>query len=613
MWSGLWGMVGKCVMKDSADAESGLFEPPINQPDFAFAEEHGLWCEVVSWEGVRDHPDVFTQLMRSENFDASSALAEDEMSLLDEIQQKMSQKLKKKAGERDYDTLLRVMLELPGQAFGEKDIQCRYNLAKVIGRTHLDFAIGFVGVYVDFKKITVSNKCIQNLTLLPAKTPWLKICLLLDNYMTESPQTTVGSKGLADNWSKDTIVQMVQDFPLTEFEAMEENVCKMINAYSACSMPSVPPELAHKTQCRLAYRAGAVLRGKKRKDWKVQLSMIEQNLRKKLPPFNLPPPILEAPRPEGATSDTAAGSQNKMIDEIPALNFDAEGGVLTEEVSFLARSKGLAIGSECVLTRNVRGIKRNCVGTILSFGRKEPHVKIDATDDQEQVSLNLPLASISLYKRPPASKIPKATNADNEAKKPIGIEWQPFDNETVEKNLLHVLLAMNAQLAIQKGPTHEEVCVLQDPRVLVAQMELPPLALKLVPRAVVLERLEAGADELTIDVAIDMPGLERVRYKRMVVDPNFGHQRGSALIIDLVEFVLATSEAARAYDGGFVELVSVQSGQLHFGLCPYTTDDENLKPNKKTPASVSASFRYYTNKAIIPMGSALAITRCNDA
>jgi hypothetical protein len=52
---------------------------------------------------------------------------------------------------------------------------------------------------------------------------------------------------------------MVQEIPLPEFEAMEANVCKMINAYSASSMPGVSPELAHKTQCRLANRADTLL------------------------------------------------------------------------------------------------------------------------------------------------------------------------------------------------------------------------------------------------------------------------------------------------------------------------------------------------------------------
>ena len=80
-WAALWGMTGRCIQKGS-DADSVNFCPPGNQDDLKFTEENGMWCEVVKWEGVRDHPDVFKNLMNSENFDSAQALPADEVGLL---------------------------------------------------------------------------------------------------------------------------------------------------------------------------------------------------------------------------------------------------------------------------------------------------------------------------------------------------------------------------------------------------------------------------------------------------------------------------------------------------------------------------------------------------
>ena len=57
MWSAVWGLVGRCV-KESQDPDAPVMTPPNGQPDFDFAVEHGLWCEIVSWEGARAHPKV---------------------------------------------------------------------------------------------------------------------------------------------------------------------------------------------------------------------------------------------------------------------------------------------------------------------------------------------------------------------------------------------------------------------------------------------------------------------------------------------------------------------------------------------------------------------------
>ena len=112
-----------------------MLAPPSDQLDLLFAEEHGLWCEVVCWEGVANHPHILKELMRSENYDAKTALAEDEVSLFRDVFDMLHQgELPKRTGESEWDVVLRIVTSIPGSQFAKKDVECRYNIAKVLGQ-----------------------------------------------------------------------------------------------------------------------------------------------------------------------------------------------------------------------------------------------------------------------------------------------------------------------------------------------------------------------------------------------------------------------------------------------------------------------------------------------
>ena len=137
-WGALWAMDGRNLKVDPSDPDSPTIQPPTDQPDLKFAMEEGLWCEVIRWQGAVDYPEVLTQLMQSENFDAASSLAEDEISLLRDIKDKQQQgAVEIRGGEREYDALLREVLGQPGQVYKATDVWCRYNLCKIIGYVHV--------------------------------------------------------------------------------------------------------------------------------------------------------------------------------------------------------------------------------------------------------------------------------------------------------------------------------------------------------------------------------------------------------------------------------------------------------------------------------------------
>ena len=63
------------------------------------------------------------------------------------------------------------------------------------------------------------------------RKPWLIVCLIIDNYMTDAPRTSVRGKGIADNWSASTITEIVQDEEL-ELSEVETAACSLIDIYS---------------------------------------------------------------------------------------------------------------------------------------------------------------------------------------------------------------------------------------------------------------------------------------------------------------------------------------------------------------------------------------------
>lgn len=628
-WSALWGTVGRSI-RPNLDHEAGVMEPPPDQPDFLFAEKEGMWCEVIPAAAIKKHYSIFIELMRSENF-AACSLAEDEMSLLGDIFEKVNKGITTQLGERMYDAILREILNSATWGeFDAKDVECRYNLAKVIGHPHMDFLTIFCTRFVDFKVITVPNKCVQALTRINPACPWLKVCLYADNYMTPyaaCSQRVAGGKGIAENWKPVDIEELMSNFPPEEFKAMEDVVSQLIGRYSPIALPSASTDVVFQVQCKICHRAGAVLRDKKKRiEWKTKLIEIEQSGRKRLPAHMLPAPVLVDDRPPPKETEKAANKQKDVstVDDAPALNFDDAGAIKDDQAS-KARDKNLTIGSVCATIRPARTISKNRVGVITSFGngKQDPLVRFEAVDDLPQIELNFPLASLMKHTRPSPEKEarrgqkrkPGDTNGlqpDGTPGLQPGVEWQVFGEEIIESCITHSLLVLNSQLAIRAAPTHEQVIVSDTPRVLVARKDLEPFDLRFVPLALKLEKSVPAGEGLQpeIDISCSTPGSPAVAYSRGRAAPSSGTEAGASLHISPVEFLMASSKAARTFAGGCVELQPATSGEMKFDMCRYNTSDENFKMKQgKTSRNLtlSATFTYWTNKVKVPAGSALSL------
>ena len=262
-------------------------------------------------------------------------------------------KVETRIGEREYDAIQREIFDTPGQTFTATDIEVRFNICKVVGRIHLDFLVEFCNIYVDFKTISVGNRELQALLKLPHPCPWLKICLLCDNYMTIDPKVTLHGKGVADNWKASDIDDIVANVPHQQLCEFEGVACSLIDTYGNKLLEFAQMETVHKTVCRLVYRIGAVLRGKKRTDFLKLVAELEHNLRAKLT-CKLPTAILEEPPAVLAKSKSSAEKALVVaVDEAPALTFNDQGQVQSDMAN-TARAKGIACKLAC------------CAGSLLS-------------------------------------------------------------------------------------------------------------------------------------------------------------------------------------------------------------------------------------------------------
>ena len=614
LWSAVWGMTGRCV-KESLDPDAPTLAPPTDQPDFAFTEENGLWCEVVSWKGACSHPKVLEQLMRSENFDAAIGLPEDEVTFLDDIHSLVTSGVDMKVGEREFDAVLRTILAVPGQTHTKADVEPRYNLAKVIGRIHMDFLSRYCTLWVDFRSITIPNKALQALTKLPPTCPWLKICLLCDNYLTAEPKTRVGGKGIADNWGTGQIEEIVNNASPEELEAMEAMPPAFLDTYSQAQIPNCSAELIYKTQCKLIQRVGLVLRKEQqRSEWRAELARYESSLRKKFVDAELPPPVLQPVPPPAKKNQNAACSHQKevvsVVDESPALQFDENGHVKTD-MACKARQAGLAVGSDCEAVKAFKGVKRSRIGKVTSLGETDLTVTFGADDEAglAEVTVSCPLTAV---KATQIKKAKKDTAAEGLQPAPNGIEWKSYDEAAIENAVSHQAMAFAEQLRIAQSPTQSEVAILEEEDIMVVKKVMQPLALKIIPRIPDL-RLAATTDDVDIagdDVAITVAFAGKAaRFTALGSEDYESRMDGTTWIIDPFAFIKASSDRARTYGGGCVELKRVCSGGLSVPLSEYTTTDANLRPSKKSQTRLECKISYWTNETAVPMGCALALTR----
>jgi hypothetical protein len=402
--------------------------------------------------------------------------------------------------------------------------------------------------------------------------------------------------------------------------AMEECIRKLLNAYSQENLKGAPPDTVHKTRCRTAIRIGEILISAQRRcKWREEFAHIEELARKKFTKSLLVEHVVQLGAAGSPPMDAAACSQMlpSQVDSKPALAFD-ESGEVQEDLAAIARGMGLAIGSNCVLMRSSRGLERMRVGTILKFVKKDATVRWWTQGEQPEEEKDVPLSFVKLYCAKNHATKPLGADKDGqqpveEVKLPPCLEWNCYSESTLDAILRQALLAFGNQLAIQRAPHHDDVGILEEPRILIAKRELQPLSLQIVPTASNLKQCAKpkARSRTAVDWRLKIEGSPEDKcFTREGVSASLGAQDGSTLVLDFAAFLAASSQEAAVYAGGCVKLEVVESGDLAISVGQYATEDENFKLTKKMKAGgamhLSARCHYWTNTVAIARGAAIA-------
>ena len=279
--------------------------------------------------------------------------------------------------------------------------------------------------------------------------------------------------------------------------------------------------------------------------------------------------------------------------------------------------QGIAVGGGCENTKAFSGCEKGRRGIVTGFSKQKVLVKWLAAGEGvgETAVQEVGLGFLKSFQEEPAAKKPKGDTAAGEvsaASKAVtnGIEWKPRTSVAVANAVKHCLQAFDSQLHVHKGPTHDEVLILEEPKVMIAKIALPPLTLKVFPRATDLDVIDGlqPADAKAADIIVKAPGVPDILYKRKCDVLSLGQQDGSCLTVDVASFLEASASKACDYPGGCIQLESVMSGELVFLLPTWSTSDANLKPPNKQP-KMTAVFQYWTNAVEIPEGAAFCLKR----
>ena len=109
-----------------------------------------------------------------------------------------------------------------------------------------------------------------------------------------------------------------------------------------------------------------------------------------------------------------------------------------------------------------------------------------------------------------------------------------------------------------------------------------------------------------IDITVGAPGAATVWYSRVPCQDGPDNFSGAALELDIAQFLLVTSEAAKTYSGGFVALKKIATGILDVPLLAYTAADKSWHAKDTNAGTIAVTLTYFTNDVVVPRGVALA-------
>ena len=206
--------------------------PNYSCPETAETMEKGLFFEEVRYEAYEKHPKAIMYLMKGENDDAASALAETEIAMIREY----------------FEACKRVVLR-PGlelwqcldEAVGEgtrwndafKRSACDF--ANLLGEKQMKVLVEAYQYYVNPKTMTIGLSQLQTAARMPSKYPWCRLAPIVANMTTTNilmDKLSSACRGNAVPDSSMAALQTGRSLGETTWALLEESIGKVVDHYT---------------------------------------------------------------------------------------------------------------------------------------------------------------------------------------------------------------------------------------------------------------------------------------------------------------------------------------------------------------------------------------------
>ena len=159
------------------------------------------------------------------------------------------------------------------------------NFSLVVGPVHVEFLSDMVRLFVDVDTVSVSPKDFQRAAkAAPATCPWVKVALLCTQYMSPQDKMLDGPSGkrfgqqlARADWIRFGAAKVAH------MEAVESFLCRVVELYSASTLPDVPAEVLSRELPAFVVRVGtSLMKEKDRAKFPNSFGQAEATLRRKL-------------------------------------------------------------------------------------------------------------------------------------------------------------------------------------------------------------------------------------------------------------------------------------------------------------------------------------------
>ena len=359
LWHGLYTLK---VGGKKFDGTDELMEVPRHHADDELKDtlQRGLVYEVLRFEAWQKHPHAVEALMAADNFDASQALADTEISLLLSYQ-KASHGIVVPDGVTHYAAVAGVVDRMMGTRWTEQEKASIYNFSKVVGAEQVDCLSVCHQQWVDPKTMRVDPSSLGLLAKLEPHLVWTRAAVVVANMLAvPEKQERRGTTFVGVTVSNADIKGWLL-MTRGSFDSYEQFIREVLAKYDVDGLSGVSQNELVKAHSGFLARVGQALvkvrdhtgRGQLLQKAELRLREFVKKSAKQLPRPLLPDVAAEELKAANeatkkqtqlqTASHAHSSAKSTVPDLMPAISFD-DSGAIVQDCPFRSRAKGIVLG-----------------------------------------------------------------------------------------------------------------------------------------------------------------------------------------------------------------------------------------------------------------------------